>query len=343
MPEKFPHGATLKVDCSEGYSLVSSAANDLGDINNAITCIDGEWRDTDGEIGLIGLQCSACVQVFGDESKSAQLVPAGLEELIFIGRRSIGLFFMGDDYYPEWVEVEGNSAISTNSARNLGTFTWSMTLDRTTAVQLEDPISKKCLAIRDYPIGTKGMLDVLRLSKCQIAINSFLETSETVSEISDEDDHTVPPPPPPTGKGLSEIPSSKRADDQFLDSSLYHKIITKSPTAYPTKYPTPSPTKFPTPAPTQFPTGIDKVMMLPKDAFQRVSKQRETISATSYNSGWNCASDVGFLTKTSHSGKCLKRHRTSIFSRVTDVLNSGSESVSLNCKEGEVFFTKIEF
>eukprot|EP00954_Amorphochlora_amoebiformis_P005078 399914-Amorphochlora_amoeboformis.AAC.1 len=107
------------------------------------------------------------------------MVSSSLEELLFMGARSIGLFMLTDNRLPNWIESELARSIMIKPRAQMSNFAWKITLDRTTAMQLRDIFGSQCLAIRDYPIASRSLLEVFSLKRCAISSQStsLLETS----------------------------------------------------------------------------------------------------------------------------------------------------------------------
>eukprot|EP00466_Bigelowiella_natans_P006874 jgi/Bigna1/69920/fgenesh1_pg.10_\ len=171
MPPTLPHGTQLTVSCLEGrYSLIK--AKGAGD---SIVCMDGEWIDTTGAIGLTNMQCSGCVMIFDPSTKAVEMQNAVMEELMFMEYRSFGVFQLQHESRPKWIEYSfrSNRIHERVSDRVPGDFGWRITLDGTTALQMSLPpvegrkqYKKECLGLHDYPKGSRKILDVLSMEQC---------------------------------------------------------------------------------------------------------------------------------------------------------------------------------
>ncbi|GAB5372527.1 hypothetical protein AAMO2058_001673300 [Amorphochlora amoebiformis] len=178
MPKAFPHGAKLEAACASEYQIITD--KNAGSI---VTCIDGEWRDNMGGVGLSNLQCAACVQVFDKVRNGIEMVSASMEELLYINNRHMQMFvFMGSEY-PLWIETE-NYAIQLNAGTSRR-YSWAIELDRTTSMILSTRVNHndtRCLSVNTIQNN-------LSLQPCQV-MHSINDTN-TISILPSQVMHAL--------------------------------------------------------------------------------------------------------------------------------------------------------
>ena len=327
MPKELPHGARLTVSCLKGpYKAVNARGAD-----GSLTCVDGEWRDNTGSLGLSNIQCAGCVQVLSSGRKAKTMQLAENEELIFLGNRNMGIFSQTSDELPSWIEGESATSIALKTRADIGTqFSWQVQLDGNKALQLVNPVGGKCLGVKNFETGTKGALDVLSLQRCELAQNVFSLVETMQAETSADEGASAEIATPRgagTPAGVDKVPNA-----QFTQVLAGKNVV---PTKFPTKYPSSFPSAIPTRFPTRFPTGDASVIISPLEVMMRVGRQQPDVAARATSTGWYC-DNSGYITAFgSNQGKCSKRAQSKkAGSTVVAPSVFTSESNDIMCPKG---------
>eukprot|EP00954_Amorphochlora_amoebiformis_P000818 63096-Amorphochlora_amoeboformis.AAC.1 len=319
MPKAFPHGAKLEAACVSDYQIITDRK-----AKPAVTCIDGEWRDDMGGVGLTNLQCAACVQVFDKATNGVGMVGASMEELLYINNRYLQMFIYTDSKFPRWIETE-KFAIQLNAGKSPRYYSWAIELDRTTSMILSTKVAHnaiRCLSV-DRSTNSATIKDHLSLQACPSSVPiSLLETSMKRGMVADAGGLRDP--------GLSIADSGKRDSNLILkgrNDDLKGKLEGPGVPLYPlveNQELVSSQVNLSNAVP-------ETVSLLPSQVMQALSEKDYNYNIVAQSNGWSCHSNSGILTQLGATGKCM-----SIYTRnTTDHLVQGtSEGFHISCPKG---------
>jgi len=91
LPQTFTSGSQISVGCDMDVSRLLSLQTGEQMKHAVLTCVDGSWRDKDGNEGMEKLSCTACVQVA--QPSYSEYLRDSSPELYFLARRQLQYHF----------------------------------------------------------------------------------------------------------------------------------------------------------------------------------------------------------------------------------------------------------